>query len=182
MSSSEDRRSGLQQEASRPSTITRLFRSATSVIETLLGLAVIAAVLLNFANIVGRYLLGNAIVGADETLIYLMIGIVFVGIIIVTARDAHLRMSMMADLAPDQFRRWMRRLEWLILALVAGFVSWIATSISLQLQGFGQRSLSANIPMWLPHGIAALGLAATAAIAVWICLRSNNDDNSGDDT
>lgn len=178
----EERRSVLRKPARRPSPIVRLLRSSIALIETLLGLAVIVAVLLNFANIVGRYMLGRAIVGADETLIYLMIGIVFIGIIVVTARDAHLRMSMMAHLAPEQFRRWMRRLEWLILALVAGFVSWIASSISLQLQGFGQRSLSANIPMWLPHGVVAFGLVATAAIAVWMCLRGADDDDNGDET
>jgi len=182
MTSVEGRRPPIEGRAGCRSPLLRVLRSTTSLIETLLGLAVIAAVLLNFANIVGRYVLGRAIVGADETLIYIMLGIVFVGIIVVTARDAHLRMSMMADLAPELFRRWLRRLEWLILALVAGFVAWIATSISLQLQGFGQRSLSANIPMWLPHGVVAFGLAATAAIAVWMCLRGADDGDNGDDT
>ncbi|WP_315980618.1 hypothetical protein [Aliamphritea spongicola] len=47
------------------------------VLERLLGCMVIAAVILNLANIVGRYVFGSAIIGAEEVLIYLMIGIVF---------------------------------------------------------------------------------------------------------
>jgi C4-dicarboxylate transporter DctQ subunit len=171
--------SGSRMQAGRPSPTVRLLRSAISLTERLIGLVVIAAVLLNFANIVGRHLLGRAIVGADEVLIYLMIGVVFIGVIVVTARDAHLRMSMMVDVAPQRFQRWMRRLEWLTLAVVAGFVSWIAASTALQLHGFGQLSLSSNVPMWAPHGVVALGFAATAGIALRMCRRGGADDARG---
>lgn len=180
MQSGNDHPSGLRLPASRRSLLERLVRSAISLIEMLLGLAVIAAALLNFANIVGRYLLGRAIVGADEILVYLMVGVVFTGIIVVTARDAHLRMSMVIDCAPPRLRRWIRCLEWLTLAAVAGFLSWVALSISLQLQAFGQRSLLANIPMWVPHSLVSLGFAVTAGIALWMCMRGNDRVGRGD--
>ncbi|MEM7717641.1 MAG: TRAP transporter small permease [Pseudomonadota bacterium] len=152
-----------------------------STTEKLLALIVISAVVLNFANILGRYVFSRAIVGAEEILIYQMVAIVFLGTIVVTLKDSHLRMSMLVDVASTKARAAMRRLEWFILALVTGFVSWIASNVSLQMRGFGQKSLIADIPMWLPHGVIALGLGASAAIGFWFFLAKPKEIKTAED-
>ncbi|MBV8652413.1 MAG: TRAP transporter small permease subunit, partial [Alphaproteobacteria bacterium] len=44
-----------------------------------LGVALIAAVALNFANVVGRYGFNEPLTGVDELQVYLMIGMAFLG-------------------------------------------------------------------------------------------------------
>jgi len=46
--------------------IDQAFDRIARIIEVTLALAFIFAVLLNFANVVGRYLLGLSLLGADE--------------------------------------------------------------------------------------------------------------------
>lgn len=143
----------------------------TRILERLLGLMVIAAVILNLANIVGRYALGSAIIGAEEVLIYLMIGIVFAGTVLVTLRNQHMSMSMFVDMAPASIQRYLNCFEWLVITGLAGFIAWIAFTVSLQLKDFGQTSLTANIPMWIPHGAVVLGFGLSACITLLFCLR-----------
>ncbi|WP_261841893.1 TRAP transporter small permease [Aliamphritea ceti] len=149
----------------------------TRFLERLLGLIVIAAVIINLANIIGRYVFGSAVIGAEEALIYLMIGIVFAGTILVTLRNQHMSMSMFVDMAPVCIQKFLRRFEWLVIAVLAGFVAWVAFTVSLQLKSFGQTSLTAGIPMWLPHGVVALGFGLSACITGWFCVRGVSDES-----
>lgn len=147
-----------------------------------LGAVLIAAVGLNVANIFGRYVLGRAIIGADEVLIYAMIGLVFLGAVLVTARDAHLRVALLPDTLSERRRRQLRRIEFLFLASVAGGVSWLASNVALQMQAFGQRSLAAGIPMSVPHALVAVGLALVAIVSlyfVFVYPIARDDDTNG---
>ena len=54
--------------------IDRVFDRIARIIEVTLALAFIFAVLLNFTNVLGRYLFGISLLGADEVQIFIMIG------------------------------------------------------------------------------------------------------------
>ena len=54
--------------------IDRVLDRIARIIEVTLALAFIFAVLLNFANVLGRYLFGISLLGADEVQIFIMIG------------------------------------------------------------------------------------------------------------
>lgn len=142
------------------------------LLDTALGLTVIAAVVLNVANIVGRYVFGRAVIGADEVLVYMMMAIVFLGTISVTARDAHLRMDMLVALASPRDLKWIRSVEWLAVSAITGLVAWIGARTAFQLYVFGQKSLSAGLPMWLPHAVVATGLGVVSLIALSRFVRS----------
>jgi TRAP-type C4-dicarboxylate transport system permease small subunit len=73
--------------------IDQAFDRIARVIEVTLALAFIFAVLLNFANVVGRYLLGLSLLGADEVQIFIMVAMTFLGAAVVTRRNLHLRMD-----------------------------------------------------------------------------------------
>jgi TRAP-type transport system small permease protein len=102
--------------------IDQAFDRIARVIEVTLALAFIFAVLLNFANVVGRYLLGLSLLGADEVQIFLMVAMTFLGASVVTRRNLHLRMDVLVRFLPAPVRVALRIAEQVLLAALAGFV------------------------------------------------------------
>ena len=102
--------------------IDQAFDRIARVIEVMLALAFIFAVLLNFANVVGRYLLGLSLLGADEVQIFIMVAMTFLGAAVVTRRNLHLRMDVLVRFLPAPVRMALRIAEQMLLAALAGFV------------------------------------------------------------
>ena len=80
--------------------IDRFFDRLTRAIEQALALAFIVAVIVNFANVVGRYVFDYAFLGADEAQIYIMIWMAFLGAAVVSWRERHLRMDVLVRVFP----------------------------------------------------------------------------------
>ena len=74
-------------------------------VERILALAFIFAVCLNFANVVGRYVFGYSISGADEIQIYIMVWMAFLGAAVVAWRREHLRMDVLVKMLPSKGQR-----------------------------------------------------------------------------
>src|SRR5260370_39365638 len=102
--------------------VEQAFGRIARAIEVVLALAFIFAVLLNFANVVGRYLLGISLIGADEVQIFIMIGMTFLGAAVVTRRNMHLRMDVLVQFFPRLVQVALRIIEQLLLITLAGFV------------------------------------------------------------
>lgn len=66
----------------------------------MLALLFIVAVLLNFTNVVGRYLFGISLLGSDEVQVFIMVGMTFLGAVVVTQRNQHLRMDVLVGFMP----------------------------------------------------------------------------------
>jgi len=147
--------------------IDRLFARLTRALELLLALAFIVAVLLNFANVVGRYLLGWTILGSDEVQIFIMVGMTFLGAVVVTWREQHLRMDVIARLCPEPVQTLLRWADLALMALLCGFVFFESATYAYQMFRLGRLSDSADVPMWIPHGAVALGFGLITAIALW---------------
>ena len=127
----------------------------------------IAIVALNAANVVGRYLLSAPIAWAEEIMLYLMFGAVFLCNPAVTWDGAHIRMDVVARALPSGIRRVLEGIADLVSFVVAALLVYASVPIVLQLFEFDQRSDAANVPMALPQGMIPLGftLAALALIA-----------------
>jgi TRAP-type C4-dicarboxylate transport system permease small subunit len=147
--------------------IDRLFARLTRAIELLLALAFIAAVLLNFANVVGRYLLGWTILGSDEVQIFIMVGMTFLGAVVVTWRQQHLRMDVLVRLCPEPVQALLRWIDLALMALLCGFVFYESSTYAYQMFRLGRLSDTADVPMWIPHGAVAVGFGLITLIAVW---------------
>jgi TRAP-type C4-dicarboxylate transport system permease small subunit len=139
---------------------------AARVIELALALAFIFAVLLNFANVIGRYLLGISLIGADEVQIFIMIGMTFLGAAVVTRRNLHLRMDVLVRFFPRPVQLALRILEQLLLIALAGFVLSQSYFYARQMLRIGRTSDMAGVPMWIPHGMVALGFLLILIAAV----------------
>jgi TRAP-type C4-dicarboxylate transport system permease small subunit len=141
------------------------------VIELALALAFIFAVLLNFANVVGRYLLGISLIGSDEVQIFIMVGMTFLGAAVVTRRNLHLRMDVLVQFFPTPIQLLLRVLEQVLLITLAGFVLTQSYFYARQMLRIGRTSDMAGIPMWIPHATVALGFGLMLVVAVWGLVR-----------
>ena len=147
--------------------IDRLFERLTRALELLLALAFIVAVLLNFANVVGRYVLGWTILGSDEVQIFIMVGMTFLGAVVVTWREQHLRMDVLARLCPAPVQAALKWADLALMAALCGFVFFESVTYATQMFRLGRLSDTADVPMWIPHGAVALGFGLIALIALW---------------
>jgi TRAP-type C4-dicarboxylate transport system permease small subunit len=146
--------------------IDRVLDRVARVIELTLALAFIFAVLLNFANVVGRYLLGISLIGSDEVQIFIMVAMTFLGAAVVTRRNLHLRMDVLVRFFPRPIQLTLRILEQLLLITLAGFVLSQSWFYARQMLRIGRSSDMAGVPMWIPHGSVALGFLLTLVFAV----------------
>jgi TRAP-type C4-dicarboxylate transport system permease small subunit len=139
----------------------------TRIIELALAFAFIVAVLLNFTNVVGRYLFGLSLLGSDEVQVFIMVAMTFLGAVVVTRRNEHLRMDVLVRFMPTAVRVLLRIAEQLLLILLAGFVLSQSYFYAAQMFRIGRASDMAGVPMWIPHGTVALGFALILLIACW---------------
>ena len=136
-------------------------------IELVLALAFIFAVLLNFTNVVGRYLFGLSLLGSDEVQVFIMVGMTFLGAAVVTRRNLHLRMDVLVRYMPASVRLVLRIVEQLLLAALAVFVLTQSFFYARQMLRIGRSSDMAGVPMWIPHGTVAVGFGLMLVVALW---------------
>ncbi len=137
-------------------------------IERALAYAFIAAVALNFINVVGRYGFGSSILSADEMQIFIMVFMTFLGAAVVAWRNQHLRMDVVVNALPPPVRRLIKIAELTAIVVLTGFVLWNSTDYAEQMFKIGRVSDMAQVPMWIPHGAVAAGFGLMALVG---CLR-----------
>ena len=147
--------------------IDKILDRLARAIELVLAFAFIIAVLLNFTNVVGRYLFGLSLLGSDEVQVFIMVAMTFLGAVVVTRRNQHLRMDVLVKFMPEPVRLLLRIAEQVLLLLLAGFVLSQSYFYASQMLRIGRASDMAGVPMWIPHGIVALGFALMIPIALW---------------
>jgi TRAP-type C4-dicarboxylate transport system permease small subunit len=147
--------------------IDKVFDAIARAIELTLACAFILAVLLNFTNVVGRYLFGISLLGSDEVQVFIMVCATFLGAAVVTRRNQHLRMDVLLQFMPEPLRIALRVVEQLLLIAIAGFVVTQSFFYASQMLRIGRTSDMAGVPMWIPHGAVALGFGLILIVTVW---------------
>jgi TRAP-type C4-dicarboxylate transport system permease small subunit len=143
-----------------------LFDRIARIIELALALAFILAVLLNFANVLGRYVLGYSLLGADEVEVFIMVAMTFVGAAVVSQRNMHLRMDVLLDMMPSPVRLLLKVVELLLLIVLAGLVLTQSVLYAQRMLAIGRTSDMAGVPMWIPHAMVALGFGLLLIVAL----------------
>ena len=151
--------------------IDRAFDRIARVLELALAVAFIFTVLLNFANVVGRYVFGISLLGADEVQIFIMVGLTFIGAAIVSRRNMHLRMDVLVRFLPPPVRVALHVAEQLLLIVLAGFVLMQSYDYASRMLMLGRTSDMAGVPMWIPHGTVAFGFALVLIVVAWRLVR-----------
>jgi len=129
----------------------------------LLGWLMLAAVALNLANIVGRYVFGWAIVWTEETLIVWLGWSVFIGVAVVTYRGEHLAMDLVSASLRGGWRSANNLAMFAVFAASLAFAAWQSSKVVLLMFKTGQTHPSIGIPLWLPN------LAILAGLALSLC-------------
>jgi C4-dicarboxylate transporter DctQ subunit len=143
-----------------------LFRRVPGYI---LGTIMLVGVGITFANVVSRYLFGNAIFWVEEVLVFLSIWGVFIGTAAAAYDGAHLNMDLFQSVLRGRARAALNLFIALTIIACCTFAAWQSyTVVALFIAG-GQVSVSAQIPKAIPHAALLVGFALTAlAVAVRI--------------
>jgi TRAP-type transport system small permease protein len=145
----------------------RAFDAFIKAIEQALALAFIFAVCLNFVNVVGRYGLGRTLLWADEVQIYIMVWMAFLGAVVASWRNIHLRMDVLVRRLPGRLQSVLAAFEMLFILVLVGFVMWHSWDYLRRIFMLEQKSDVAGIPMAIPHSALVLGFALIALVTVW---------------
>jgi TRAP-type C4-dicarboxylate transport system permease small subunit len=141
-------------------------RALVAVLRVVAGVLLIASVLLNFANVVGRYFLSDSIYWAEEAMLFLMVGCVFLGNGVVAWSGRQLRMDVIVGMMPVAVQKILALLSGLTFLVVAIAVIAFACPVIRDLWSFDQRSQSAEIPMYIPQAMVPIGLAIMVLLVI----------------
>jgi TRAP-type transport system small permease protein len=145
----------------------KLLDRLSRVVELALAVAFILAVLLNFTNVIGRYLFGMSLLGSEELQVFIMVAMTFLGAAVVTRRGEHLRMDVLVRFMPAPLQFALRVAEQILLLVLAGFVLSQSYFYAAQMFSIGRTSDMAGVPMWIPHGSVVFGFAMILLITAW---------------
>lgn len=145
----------------------KFFESVSFWIERILAIAFAAAVILSFVNVIGRYVFGSTIIWADEIQIYIMIWMAFLGAVVATWRQMHLRMDLLFKMLPPPLRLCVQVLEFAAMIVLAGVVVALSGQYAYNMLVLGRLSDVAQVPMWIPHSGVALGFSLILLMALW---------------
>ena len=130
------------------------------------GVIVLAAILINISNVVGRYVFNAPVSWAEEALSYIIIWGVFIAAGAITYQGLHLRM----DLLVMNLRGLAASLIGLVTVILI-----VACAVFVMRQSFkilqlytmtGETSMGARIPLIYPHAALLLGFFLMAAAAI----------------
>ena len=141
-------------------------------VELLLALVLVAMIVLNFANVIGRYVFGRSIFGADEIQLFALVVVAYLGAIVVTWRGEHLKMDVVARMFPSSARWAFRVVESLVFAAICGVVATYSFDYTSRMRSLGRMSDMAGIPVWYVHAVVTLAMAAMAGIALVNLVRA----------
>ena len=153
---------------------TALSRGAKALIAALrlaAGGMLAASVAINFANIVGRYFLSVSLSWAEDAMLFLMIGCVFLW------AGRHIRMDVVMSLLPPRARKAFDIFSDLVTIATCLALAVFAWPVMTMLTELDQRSQSANIPLVIPQAVLPLGLVLMAfLIAVRLFVQGARHD------
>jgi C4-dicarboxylate transporter, DctQ subunit len=142
------------------------------------GAMLIASVSINFANIIGRYFFSVSLSWAEEAMLFLMIGCVFLGAGPVGWLGRHIRMDVVVSLLPERARNAFELFSDLVTIATCVALAIFAWPVMTMLTELDERSESANIPLVIPQAALPLGLLLMALlIAVRLYVRGVRHDD-----
>ena len=137
-------------------------RGLLAVIGVLSGVLLSLSVALNFANVVGRYFFNVSIPWAEEAMLFLMVGCVFLGNGLVAWSGRYIRMDIIVNLLPAKVRMALELFSDLVfLATMVAIVAF-AWPVIRELAAYDLRSQAADFPLVIPQAMVPLGLSIMA--------------------
>lgn len=130
------------------------------------GILFLIAVVLNFVNVIGRYVFGMPVFWAEEALTFTIIWIVFLVAGTITYRGAHLNMDLVYSRMPAALQRAVRiaiALSLIVCTIYAAMQSWKVVEMHYLSHGV---TAGTNIPLMIPHSALLFGFSFMALAAI----------------
>ena len=133
-------------------------------IQGLTAVMMLIAVALNAANIAGRYMFFHPIAPAEEIMLFLLVGTVFLGNAIVGFENRQLRMDVFIHALPPGLRRACEVAADLTMIAVCVILIVLSLPAVQMLAEFDQRSEAAEIQLVIPQALVPIGLGLNALL------------------
>ena len=130
------------------------------------GVLLLAAILINISNVIGRYVFGISVAWAEEVMSYIIIWGVFISIGAITYQGLHLRMDLLVATVRGRLTMILGAITVLLILICALFVARQSFKILMLYIGNGETSMGARIPLVYPHAALVIGFLLMAAAAV----------------
>jgi C4-dicarboxylate transporter DctQ subunit len=154
-------------------TLLRGVRALLAVIRVLSGLLLVSSVALNFANVIGRYFFNASIPWAEEAMLFLMVGCVFLGNGVVAWSGRQIRMDVIVNMMPAKARAALDLFSELVLIATAITITIFAWPVIRDLAAFDQRSQAADFPLVIPQAMVPIGLSIMAFLVAVRLIAGN---------
>lgn len=135
------------------------------------AIILMAMMALTFVNVFMRYLFRQPISGAFELMSYMLGLMVFVALVLVTARSEHVRISVLDGFLPNWLRRIRAALVNLILAGASAGLGYQLWLYGARLQSWGEKTQMYGLPTGLLAKIMAVSTMLCAVLFVLLALK-----------
>ena len=154
-------------------------RGLLAVIGVLSGVLLSLSVLLNFANVIGRYFFNASIPWAEEAMLFLMVGCVFLGNGLVAWSGRYIRMDIVVNMLPAKVRAALALFSDLVFLATTITIVVLAWPVIRDLAAFDQRSQAADFPLVIPQAMVPLGLSIMALLVAVRLITADRHRQSG---
>ncbi len=147
-------------------TVLRGVRGLVAILRGVAAILLVLSVAVNFANVVGRYCFGFSIHWAEEVMLYLMVGCVFLGNGAVAWSGRQIRMDVIVGMMPPKARAVADLFSELLFIVTALLIVVFASPVIRDLWAFDQRSQSADVPLVIPQALIPIGFVLMVLLVV----------------
>jgi TRAP-type C4-dicarboxylate transport system permease small subunit len=156
-------------------------RALLAFVRAVAGILLICSIAINFANIIGRYFFSVSISWAEEVMLFLTVGTVFLGSCDVAWSGRQIRMDVVIGILPPRFRAALELLAELTFIATAILIAVFAWPVIRDLAAFDERSQAANFPLVIPQAAIPIGFTLMALlVAIRLAThRRPRDGHSG---
>ena len=157
--------------------VNRLFKRLAGILEVLLGYIFLVITLAVIVLVVLRYFFLTTIVGGQEFTIFCFIFTSTIGAAVLLYRGEHIAIPLLVDHLPPRARRWMRRINYLEVAVLNGLVVVLSIPWIRSVGHFPSPVLR------IPQGIVLLGVPLGCGLvtlyALWLAFSDVRQDSPG---
>jgi TRAP-type C4-dicarboxylate transport system permease small subunit len=155
----------------------RVARALARFLENLLGYVFLLITLAVVLLVVLRYFFLTTIVGGQEFTVFCFIYTSAIGAAVLLYKGEHISIPLLVDRLPAGARRWMRRMNYLEVALLNGLVVWLSIPWIRSVGQFPSPVLR------IPQGVVLLsipvGCGLVTAYALWLSITDARRESPG---
>jgi TRAP-type C4-dicarboxylate transport system permease small subunit len=130
------------------------------------GSLLLAAIAINMANVIGRYVFASPVFWAEEVLIFMIIWGVYIAAGSIGYLGAHLTMDLVAARMKSTYRTFLGILTVLLTVVCSTFVATQTVRILALYLRTGEASMAARVPLAYAHAAVLVGFALMAIVAL----------------